>query len=663
MTSSRYRQASALAVLGLLCPALATAASELSRLGLESLMEYTVVGASKYAQRPAAAAAAVSVITRDEIRAFGWRTVGEALASLPGTHLGNDRQFTGLGARGFSIASDFNARLLITINGNRANSLVYDSLTVDRSIPLDLALIERIEFIPGPGGAVYGQNALFGVVNIVTRTGASFDGGEVALAYQDPQRGRYGRMTWGKQLDNGVDVLFSATDYRADGEDRYYTYPGADLAYPGFARSAGVARGKDAEHDREFLARLAGGRWSFDFSYGDRRKDDPTAIYYSVPLRGKQYQSIEYNLAQLQFQDSFAADTLHFTGRVFAGRVRYGNLVQYYVPVVTTGDSDWQGVELRLLSTAIAGHKLMVGLEYQNNSRIDQYSEELGPPNLRIDIPGSGWRAGVYVQDEWSLNDRLTATVGLRVDDNNVVRAELSPRLGLIWNASTTTTVKALYGRAHRAPNAYERDYDNHGYTHTGNPGLKGETIDTVELVLDHQLTPDASVRASIYRWKLKDLIVQEVNPESGLLQFRSGSDVTADGIELSGSQTWRWGGHLRGSLTYQDAVSESGFPRNSAPKWLGKLNFSTPLFDSGVQMGAELQYTGRRHGPAGYDMGGYWLSNLHFSKLMWTKGLTLSAGIYNLFNERYEHPLAVSWSPAVEQDGRSVRLMATYSF
>ncbi len=647
----------------LLTPAAVMAVDELSEIGLEDLMEYTVVGASKYAQRPAAVAAAVSVITRDEIRAHGWRTLSEALASLPGTYLRNDRQFIEMGARGFSFAGDFNARLLLTINGNRVNNLIYDSHTFDHSVPLDLALVERIEFIPGPGGAVYGQNALFGVVNVVTRSGASFDGGEVALAYEHPLRGRHGRATWGKRLENGTDVLISASMYRADGEDRFYRYPGADLAYPGLARSEGVARGMDAERDEELFTRIVGERWSFDFAHGDRRKDDPTAIYRSVPLRRNQYQRIEYRLGQLQYQDSFAGDSLQLCGRLFAGQTRYTNRIHYQVPVRTEGLSDWQGVELRLLSTANDAHKLMIGFEYQNNGRVDQYSRELEPPHKVVDIPLSGWRAGLFMQDEWRLTEQLTATIGLRLDDNKRADATFSPRLGLIWSPRPGTAVKALYGRAHREPNAFERDYDNDGYTQVGNPQLDGETVDAFELVFDHQLRADLGVRASVYRWKLRDLINLGVNEGSGLFQYFNGSDVTAEGVELSAIQAWRSGARLRTSLTYQDAASESGLPRNNAPKWLAKASFSSPLGASGVHMAAELYYTGPRRAADGYRMGGYLLSNLNFTTQRWAKGLDLSFGIYNLFDKRYEHPLSVGWSQAVEQDGRIVRLMATYSF
>src|SRR5690606_12344370 len=113
--------------------------------------------------------AAVSVITRDDIRAYGWRTLAQALASLPGVYTSFDRQYDYLGTRGFGLPGDFNTRLLLTINGNRVNDTVYDSAGLGRNFPVDLDLVERIEFIPGPGGAVHGPNAMFGVINVITR--------------------------------------------------------------------------------------------------------------------------------------------------------------------------------------------------------------------------------------------------------------------------------------------------------------------------------------------------------------------------------------------------------------------------------------------------------------------------------------------------------------
>ena len=172
-------------------------------------MNINIVGASKYEQKQQQVAAAVSVITRADIRTYGWRTLNQALASLPGIHTTYDYQYEYLGTRGFGLPGDFNSRVLITINGNRINDATYDQGPTGRDFPLDIDLIERIEFFPGPGSAVYGQNAMMGVVNIVTRTGASINGAELSTSYQTAETMPQERATFGKKFSNGTDALLS----------------------------------------------------------------------------------------------------------------------------------------------------------------------------------------------------------------------------------------------------------------------------------------------------------------------------------------------------------------------------------------------------------------------------------------------------------------------
>ena len=132
------------------------------------------------------------------------------------------------------------------------------------------------------------------------------------------------------------------------------------------------------------------------------------------------------------------------------------------------------GGELRLVYTAVDGHKLLVGIEGQDSPRSDQVVPVSGNPEEDLLIRSPGYRLGVFAQDEWRISDQLVATLGLRVDRNNVTGTHLSPRTGLIWQATPATTVKALYGSAHRAPNAFERDYDDRA-TQVGNPALQVE--------------------------------------------------------------------------------------------------------------------------------------------------------------------------------------------
>jgi len=634
----------------------AAAPADLTSLSLEQLLEVTVIGGSKYEQKQSEVAAAVSVITRQEIKAFGWRTLADALASLPGVHTTYDRQYTYLGARGFGLPGDLTARLLITINGNRVNDPVYDGGPAGREFPLDLDLVERIEFIPGPGGAVYGQNAMFGVVNVITRTGADVGGTELALAAQQPQHLREGRASWGRRLENGLDVLVSASRLRSRGEDRFYDY--------GAAGASGVAAGMDGERLEQLFARVAQGAWSVEMVHGSRRKADPTAAFFSDPLVSGQFSRDAYTLANLQFDDTFADDTLQVSGRLFAGRYRFDGSNSYggtWTSVPAEGD--WRGTEWRLLSTAVADHKLMLGIEAQDNLRTNQAALDLSNSANDVRVPGSGYRFGLYLQDEWRIGPAFSATLGLRADRNSDTGTSTSPRVALIWHASPSTTFKALYGRAHRAPNAYERNYDD-TYSQVANPALKGERIDTLELVADHRVGADLNLRGAVYQWTMHGIIALGIDPASGLTQYQSGQTVKARGMELSADKTWAVGARLRGSVSLQDVTYVGGSGLPNSPKVLAKLNLSAPLPWAGLRAGYEVRYDSQRLSLDGTRLGGYALSNLHLSTEALANGLELSLSIANLLDKRYAHPGAdTNWQNALEQDGRVVRARAIYRF
>ena len=180
------------------------AAKQFEDMSLEQLMDVKITGASKYEQKQSEVAAAVTVITRNDIRAYGWRTLSEILTSLPGVFSSYDHSYNYIGVRGFNILGDFNTRILVSVNGNRINDATYDQGPMGRDFPLDVELIERIEFIPGPGSAVYGQNAMLGVVNIITRKGSNINGVEVSGSYQTAEVMPQERATLCKKVDNGL---------------------------------------------------------------------------------------------------------------------------------------------------------------------------------------------------------------------------------------------------------------------------------------------------------------------------------------------------------------------------------------------------------------------------------------------------------------------------
>jgi hypothetical protein len=153
-----------------------TEVGDIEAFSLEDLLEKPVVSASRYAQKPASTPIVVSSVDVDQIDALGYRTLGEALRSMRGVYLTNDRNYSYLGARGFAVPGDYNTRFALAIDGHRMNDAVYGQALLGLEAGLPLIAVDRVELVRGGAWSVYGQNALLGAINVVTATGKSRPG-------------------------------------------------------------------------------------------------------------------------------------------------------------------------------------------------------------------------------------------------------------------------------------------------------------------------------------------------------------------------------------------------------------------------------------------------------------------------------------------------------
>src|SRR5215203_6878250 len=192
--------------------------SSLSDLSLEDLLKLkvdTVFAASRVVQEVTRAPASVTIITREEIRAHGYRTLADVLRTVRGFYITNDRNYSYAGVRGYARAGDYNSRLLVLVNGHRLNDTIFEGALLGTESPLDVALFERVEVIRGPSSSVYGTSAFFGVVNLITRPGGALNGVE-SEAQAGSGTTRSARVTAGGRTARGVEGLASVTGFATD---------------------------------------------------------------------------------------------------------------------------------------------------------------------------------------------------------------------------------------------------------------------------------------------------------------------------------------------------------------------------------------------------------------------------------------------------------------
>ncbi len=621
-------------------------------------MSYTVYGASRYKQTTAEAPSSVTVITADEIRKYGYRTLADVLNSVKGLYTTYDRNYSYLGVRGFGRPGDYNSRILLLVDGYRANDNIYNTGSIDRVSVVDIDLIERVEIIRGPGSSLYGSNAFFGVVNVITRQGADVNGTELSgeLARYDTYKGR---ATYGAKLDNGPDVLVSFSNYDSDGQRLYYKEFDDPSTNNGFAEDA------DTENFGNLFTKLAYGDFAFEAARTSRDKRIPTASWETVFNDNRTKTRDTLAFLNLKYEHDFK-DVVQVMSRLFYGYYDYDGDYIYPEPYINEdyAHGKWFGGEIQFTKTLAEKHKLIWGAEYQDDQKQQQGNYDVYGIWLNDTREGERW--GVYVQDEFRVLDNLALNLGVRHDDYSTFGGTTNPRLGVIYNPFEKTTVKLLYGEAFRAPSPYELYYnDGENDTQKANPALSPETITTYELVLEQALSPALRASVSGFVYEIEDLISLAADPSDDLLVFNNSDKIKARGLEFELDGKWENGWQSRLSYTLVDTEDKStGDKLTNSPQNLAKANLVVPLLERRLFAGIEAQYESKRMTVGGNHTNDFIVANLTLTYRNLIEGLEISAAVYNVFDKDYGHPASEEHTQdIIAQDGTIYRIKLTYRF
>jgi iron complex outermembrane recepter protein len=474
--------------------------SDLTLMPFDDLMMLEVSSVSKQNEPAFDAAAAVFVLTGEEIRRSGARSIAEALRRVPGLHVArNLTQSYAISARGFnSTQAD---KLEVLLDGRS----VYSPL--DSSVPWDLLDtylpdIDRIEVIRGPGATLWGANAVNGVINIVTRSSAGTHGTEISAGGGNEERafgafrtgGSFGDTghvrVWAKGFDRDSDALPDAGGQAPDGYKAYHG--GLRTDWSPFDRHQATVSGGAFDASGMIGAHAATARGGHLLSRIACCEDAPDR--WSVQA----YVDRFHTLIPEIFEEQRSTADLNFQYRLGAGR--------------------------RNDLTFGAGYRLT-------------RDDTAGPPSAFIFLPEDRTLQtySAFIQDRISFPDqRLTLTIGSKFEHNSFTGFEFQPGLRLGWRANDSLFTWASVSRAVRTPNRVDTNlavfcpppegfppYCGPGAFPIGNPEMKSEVLLAYEWGLRLRAARNLRLDLATFYNDYSRLRSQEQSPPFGAFENR----------------------------------------------------------------------------------------------------------------------------------------------
>ncbi|MFC5568948.1 TonB-dependent receptor plug domain-containing protein [Lysobacter yangpyeongensis] len=496
---------------------------DLTSLSLEELGDIRITSVSKKPERLADAAASVFVITSEDIRRSGARNLPDVLRLAPNLQVA---QVSGTGyaisARGMNGSNTAPNKLLVLVDGRSIYTPLFSGVFWDVQ-DLMLEDVERIEVVSGPGGTLWGVNAVNGVINIVTRAAADTQGTLLAGSAGDAQADialRHGGSAgasghfraYGKYLHRDATST----------QDGTAVDDGQHLTQAGFRADWGVGR------DRLSLRGMA-----YDGAQG---QPEPGAIHI---------EGLDVALGDIEY--SGANLTADWRRQLASGSTlqvqAYYDRTRRDVPPMFGETLQIVDLQLQHSLHPLGRHSLTWGMNARHSwDRVDNsiYFAFL-PGRVQQD-----WTS-LFLQDEVSLRDGLRMVVGARLERNDYTGTEFLPNARLAWTVAPDHLLWAAASRAVRAPSRLDRDAHVPGvppFLLDGGDPVRSEIAKVYEVGYRGRFGPRVTLSATAFHTDYDDLRTQEIDSSFTFLYFGSGMRGRADGVEAWG--TWQASEHWR---------------------------------------------------------------------------------------------------------------------
>lgn len=586
-----------------------------------------VVAAGKREQTQQQAPASVSVITADDIQTFGYDSLAEALRNQRSFFLHTDGLNWFLGVRGFQRPGEWNARILVTVDGRPTNDLIYGQSHIDEDFVAPVEAMKQIEIIRGPGSALYGTNAVFSVINVVTKDGADINGAQVRLEGGNKDTGR-ASVLYGQVLPGGWDIMACVTGYTTAGD--------SDIVYSGVndaAHDFGHIHDSDHSNAESALIKVKKGDLTLTLDYETRIQGNRSATYLTSFYDPGNMHEVRSNMTLKYDHEIQPGQSVH--AMFFNSQYTYHQgwlqaatppvpAYQYY----TIGNDAWLGEEVRYDWQINPALHFLAGADGKQSLFAHQNDYDTLSGTV-LNVPASTNQQGVFVEGEYKFADWLSITAGGREDTIQRIGTSLSPRAAAILNPTKDDTVKLLYGRAFRTPNLYELLYSSPG-SNTPNPYLKPEICDTYEVVWDRDFKDGLRTTVDGYLWRLGHGM-ENYTYTDGSLQTRNGPTEWAHGFEVEVDRRLGNGTSLRAYGSYTRAEA-SGNRLLDSPEWIVGAALVVLVYKNNTFLSIEPQVVGQMKDDRGNYVAPTYLTNVVLTSKDIIRGWDLQLGAYGLF-------------------------------
>jgi outer membrane receptor for ferrienterochelin and colicins len=474
-------------------------------MSLVDLMNVKVVTASKTQQSIKDVAATVHVITSEQISDRGYFTLEEALSDLPGFQFRNILGFNSyVFMRG---APSQNNLILLMVDGIQINELNSGGFYAGGQFIL--SDVEQIEVVYGPASALYGTNAVSGIINIITKKPLGKTG-HVSLL--------------GGNFKTGM-LDFNLKDYKAS-KDIGYSFSG-QYKTTGKANLAGINGDNNwtdnmdnFENDLSLSARSKVKSFNAGIDYQEKRSSMTTntksindiyldrntlwdIMFLNAYVKYTNNIHEKWNLNSTAYYRNATVKPNTIDAIIKATGTNPGKQIGYYRPNQLFGienQCNFKPSDRLFIICGIIGEAENLSNSF---SITNSNSQDEAPPVPSRPVMINNYLFSYYSQFNYTIFEQLTLNGGIRHDFSNYYGQVFIPRVGLVYNLKELT-VKALYNEAFRSPKPWDYKYG------TGNSTLKPEKMKSLEFSLSYMIKKNLNIGGSVYFNNIKDKLTKE---------------------------------------------------------------------------------------------------------------------------------------------------------